>query len=738
MSEQITQETYPVKGMTCAACAVAVEKALQKQSGVKTAAVNYADNSVRLAFDEKAISFKKLQKSVDNAGYQLSQVQSREVLVKEKASSLKKAQSEFYVALGFGVIVFVLSMFIGPFGYKNELLLVLTLPVVFWSGRHFFVSAWKQLRHAHTNMDTLIAFGTGSAMLFSVFNTFWPQVLQNKGVVPHVYYESAAVIITFILLGKYLEERAKHSTGKALEKLLDLQVKKVIRLVDGIEESVSLEEVVEGDWLLVKPGDKIPVDGSVKLGSSSVDESMVTGESVPVFKEEDDEVRAGTINLDGVLQIRAEKVGSETLLGRIIQLVTEAQGSKAPIQKLADKIAGIFVPSVLLLAAFTFFVWWFWGPEPGLTLAFVNTFSVLIIACPCALGLATPTAIMVGIGRGASMGILIKDAIALEQATRIDTLFVDKTGTISEGKLSVTDFHTFFPDEDNLHLLSILNGIESKSSHPIATAVADYLTEGYMLFPIMVNQLKNTPGEGVEAELEENLYRVVGDRGLGNVELNPEQKKVIAKLRESGKTLVYFLKEDQLLSVMGLKDTLKKESFSTVKSLKKQGILVTMLSGDHETVCARLAYETGIESYQAGLLPQDKSRLVKEAQRLGKVVAFAGDGINDAPALAQADIGIAMGTGTDVALESAAVTLLKGDLSKLLQLIRLSKRTVSTMRQNLFWAFIYNIIAIPLAAGILFPVNGFLLNPMIAGAAMAFSSVSVVLNSLRLRKAGLR
>lgn len=723
--------------MTCAACAVSVENTLQKQKGVKEASVNYANNSVKLAFDEKTVSFKRLQKSVNSAGYQLNQVQSSDTLANEKAKALRKARSEFIIALGFGAVVFVLSMFIGAFTFKNEVLLVLSLPVVFWSGRGFFVGAWKQLRHGRTNMDTLIAFGTGSAMLFSIFNTFWPRVLRDQGVVPHVYYESAAVIITFILLGKYLEERAKHSTGKALEKLLDLQVKKVICLTGGKEESVNLEEVVEGDRLLVKSGDKIPVDGSVKAGSSSVDESMVTGEPVPVLKQEDDEVKAGTINLDGVLEVRAEKIGAETLLGRIIQMVTEAQGSKAPIQKLADKIAGVFVPVVLILAAITFLIWWLLGPESGLTLAFVNTFSVLIIACPCALGLATPTAIMVGIGRGASMGILIKDAVGLEQATRMDTLFVDKTGTISEGKLSVTDFHTFFPEEDNLHLLSILNGIEAKSSHPIAAAVAEYLTNSYMLFPIMVNQFRTIPGEGIEAQLEGELYRVVGDRGLRNVRFTLGQERIIHELREAGRTLVFFLKQDELMAVAGLNDTIKKESLSTVESLKKQGIQVTMLSGDHETVCAKLAYETGIEGYHAGLLPQDKSDIIIRAQEEGKVVAFAGDGINDAPALAQADVGIAMGTGTDVALESATVTLLKGDISKLLQLIRLSRKTVSTMRQNLFWAFIYNVIAIPLAAGILYPVNGFLLNPMIAGAAMAFSSLSVVLNSLRLRSARL-
>jgi Cu2+-exporting ATPase len=734
MNEQITRETYPVQGMTCAACATAIEKTLQKQKGVTEASVNYANNTVRLAFDEKAVSFKTLQKHVDNAGYQLSERQSRESNARAEANTLRKSRSEFLVALTFGLVVFILSMFVGAFDFKNLVLLVLSLPVVFWSGRHFYTGAWKQLLHGRTNMDTLIAFGTGAAMVFSIFNTFWPQVLESQGVVAHVYYESAAVIITFILLGKYLEARAKHSTGKALEKLLDLQVNQVIRLVNGEEELVNLQEVKQGDVLLVKSGDKIPVDGTVESGNSSVDESMVTGESVPVFKDLDDAVKAGTINLDGVLQIRAEKVGDETLLGRIIQLVTEAQGSKAPIQKLADRIAGVFVPVVLLISAATFVIWWVWGPEPGLTLAFVNTFSVLIIACPCALGLATPTAIMVGIGRGASLGILIKDALALEQATRIETLFVDKTGTISEGKLSVTDFHTFFPAEENLHLLSVLNGIESKSNHPIAEAVATYLSEAYMLFPIMVNDLNTIPGEGLEARLDGVLYRVAGERGLKNVTLSGEKKETVEALREAGKTLVLFLRDKELLAVAGLNDIVKKESLATVNALKKQGIEVTMLSGDHEAVCARLAHETGIETYHGGLLPSDKSGLVKKAVETGKTVAFAGDGINDAPALARADIGIAMGTGTDVALESASVTLLKGDLSKILQLIRLSKNTVSTMRQNLFWAFIYNIIAIPLAAGLLYPVNGFLLNPMLAGAAMAFSSLSVVLNSLRLRR----
>jgi len=730
----MVEDVYPVQGMTCAACAVSVEKSLQGQKGVETALVNYADNSVKLTFNDSQTSFKKLQKSVDRAGYGLLPVQSRDSLTAERAFALKKARADFFLALGFGSIVFVLSMFIGHFDFKNETLLVLSLPVVGWSGRHFFVSAWKQLKRLRSNMDTLIAFGTGSAMLFSIFNTFWPQVLQNQGVTPHVYYESATVIITFILLGKYLEERARNATGKAIEKLLDLQVNEVLRLNGEKEERVPISEIVPGDHLLVRAGEKVPVDGIIMKGESSIDEQMVTGESVPVFKQTGEAVKAGTVLLDGFLTIETQNIGEATLLGQIIRLVREAQGSKAPVQRLADKIAGIFVPVVLLLALATFLVWWFLAPEQGLTLAFVNTFSVLIIACPCALGLATPTAMMVGIGKAASLGILIKDAEALERAATIDTLYLDKTGTISEGKLSVTSIHNFFPEEDNLHLLSILNGIESRSVHPVAEAIAHHLTDKFMLFPMMVNQLKTLPGVGVEATIDNELYRVVGPAGLEMNALSSEQNDIIENLTAEGKTQVYFLKGPEIMAIFGLNDVVKKESIETIAALKKQGISLAMLSGDNEAVCARVAYETGLDEYQAGLLPQQKSEIVTEARKAGKKVAFAGDGINDAPAMSQADVGIAMGTGADIALESAAVTLLKGDLGKISQLVKLSARTRSTMRQNLFWAFAYNVIAIPIAAGVLYPVNGFLLNPMIAGAAMAFSSLSVVLNSLRLRQ----
>lgn len=729
----MTEEIYPVQGMSCTACALSLESSLQKQKGVQSAAVSYADSSAQLAFDSSETSFKHLQEAVARAGYELLPPQSCEPPAHEQAEALKRSRSDFFPALALSTSVFVLSMFAGDFPYKNELLLALSLPVVAWSGRHFFVRAWKQARSFRANMDTLIAFGTGSAMLFSIFNTFWPGLLSEQGVSPHVYYESAAVVITFILMGKYLEERAKNATGKALEKLLEMQVSKVTRLHGGEEEKVNLREVMPGDRLLVKAGEKVPADGIIEKGNASLDEQWVTGESVPVFRKEGDEVKAGTVLLDGLLTISTHLVGEATLLGQVIRLVREAQGSKAPAQRLADKIAGIFVPIVLLLALLTFGVWWLLPTEPNLARAFVNTFSVLVIACPCTLGLATPVAIMVSIGKGASLGILIRDAEALEHAAKIDSLFLDKTGTISEGKLAVMEYKHYFDERENLHLLSILNGIESKSVHPVAQAIAGYLTEHFMLVPIMVNQLKTLPGVGVEASLEGENYRVVGSNGLNKGLLSTAQNQDIQSMTKAGYTQVFFLRGNQLLAIFGLNDVVKKESAETVAALQKQGIEVAMLSGDHEAVCARVAHETGIANYKAGLLPQQKSELVARARRGGKCVAFAGDGINDAPALAVADLGIAMGTGADIALEAASVTLLKGDPSKLLTLVKLSAKTRLTMKQNLFWAFAYNVMAIPIAAGVLYPVNGFLLNPMIAGAAMAFSSLSVVLNSLRIK-----
>ncbi|KOF02468.1 hypothetical protein OB69_11865 [Roseivirga seohaensis subsp. aquiponti] len=733
MKEAMIKDTYPVEGMHCAGCASTVEKTLKNSKGVEEASVNYATNTVSLVYNEAEVDFKLLQKYVKGAGYTLQAKKDKASVAASREEGLKKTKRALALAITLGAIVMVLSMFVGDFPYKNWVLLALSFPVVFISGWRFFTSAFSQIKRGAVNMDTLIAFGTGSAFLFSMFNTIFPEIIRNQGLQVHVYYESAAIIIAFILLGKYLEEKAKFSTSKAIEKLYELQVKKVIKIEDGEQHEILFEEVQLNDILLVKAGEKIPVDGKIISGRASLDEAMISGESVLVEKSEGDEVKAGTINTDGSLQVKTEKLGGDTTLGKIIQMVTEAQGSKAPAQQLADKIASVFVPIVLGLAALTFVIWYFIGPDPALTYAFVNTFSVLIIACPCALGLATPMAIMVGIGKGAKNGILVKDAVALENASKVTKLFVDKTGTISEGKLSVTDFKTFFTEENNLELLSVLNGMEAASSHPIAGAVTDYLEENYLLFPVQIKDLKTIAGVGLATTLDQHNYKIVGKSGLKEISLSDDISDLIKSYDKEGRTQVFFIRDEKLLAVIALKDTVRKSSAALVAQLQERGIEIEMLSGDNEQICANVARETGIKKYQAGLLPDDKHAIVKQAKTAGHIVAFAGDGINDAPSMAEADLGIAMSTGADVALESASVTLLNGDISKLHQLILLSEKTTKTMKQNLFWAFAYNVIAIPLAAGVLFPINGFLLNPMIAGAAMAFSSVSVVLNSLRLR-----
>ena len=733
MKEAMIKDTYPVEGMHCAGCASTVEKTLKNSKGVEEASVNYATNTVSLVYNEAEVDFKLLQKYVKGAGYTLQAKKDKASVDASREEGLKKTKRALALAISLGVVVMVLSMFVGDFPYKNWVLLVLSFPVVFISGWRFFTSAFSQIKRAAVNMDTLIAFGTGSAFLFSMFNTIFPEVIRSQGLQVHVYYESAAVIIAFILLGKYLEEKAKFSTSKAIEKLYELQVKKVIKIEDGEQHEVLFEEVQLNDILLVKAGEKIPVDGRIVSGRASLDEAMISGESVLVEKSEGDEVKAGTINTDGSLQVKTEKLGEDTVLGKIIQMITEAQGSKAPAQQLADKIASVFVPIVLGLAALTFVIWYFAGPDPALTYAFVNTFSVLIIACPCALGLATPMAIMVGIGKGAKNGILVKDAVALENASKVTKLFVDKTGTISEGKLSVTDFKTFFSEENNLELLSVLNGMEAASSHPIAGAVTDYLEENYSLFPVQIKDLKTIAGVGLATTLDQHNYRIVGKGGLKEIKLSDEVESLIKSHDKDGRTQVFFIRDEKVLAVIALKDTVRKSSAALVAQLQKRGIEIEMLSGDNEQICANVARETGIKKFQASLMPEDKHAIVKQAKSDGHIVAFAGDGINDAPSMAEADLGIAMSTGADVALESASVTLLNGDISKLHQLILLSEKTTKTMKQNLFWAFAYNLVAIPLAAGVLFPINGFLLNPMVAGAAMAFSSVSVVLNSLRLK-----
>lgn len=729
MSEEQASYTLPVKGMTCAACANAIEKVLLKEEGVVKAEVNYATNSVSIIGAEE-VKISRLNKAVKKAGYEL--LLNTDDLKSSQASEFKKLKGQLSLAVPLTLAIVILSMFIGGFPLKNYLLLILTLPVLFWSGLRFYKSAVRQLFRFSVNMDTLIATGTGAAFLFSLFTTFFPDWMEKQELDAYVYYESAAVIVTFILLGKFLEEKAKSKTSSAIESLYKLKVSTVNRVEDEIIKSIELEQVQVGDILLIKAGERFPVDGVVLEGTSTVDESMLSGEAIPVEKHEGDALRAGTLNQNGTIQMSAERLGTETVLGQIIKLVSEAMGSKAPAQQLADKIAAIFVPIVLVLAVITFSVWFFIVPDTSPALAFVNTFNVLIIACPCALGLATPTAIMVGIGKAAAKGILIKNAEALEKAKKLKKLFLDKTGTISKGHLEVANSNFYFADEESLEYLSILNGMESSSSHPIAQAIVTHLNINYNLFPFMVKKVGTLPGIGLRAEINDINYTVSGFAKSVLKTLPKGQAKELKELESAGLSLVCFWREDQLLATFGLRDNIKADTEKTIQGLEHKGIEIEILSGDHEAAVAAVAYEAGITRYHAGLLPKDKAVIVSEAQQ-SKVVGFAGDGINDAPALAVADLSIAMSTGTDIAMESADVTLMSGDLSKIKTLIEISRKTVNAMHQNLFWAFIYNLVAIPIAAGILIPINGFTLNPMIAGAAMAFSSLSVVLNSLRLK-----
>ncbi len=728
MSETQEKLSLPVEGMTCAACASTVEKTLRKHSNVISAEVNYATQSAKLEVTDTTI-LKSLQKSVKKAGYQLI-IQPEEA--SDKTAHLKKLKAKLNGAIPLTVVIVILSMFVGDFAFKNFILLALTIPVLYYSGGHFFRSAWKQLLQWQSNMDTLIASGTGAAFLYSLVQTLFPEFIRNQGLQVQVYYESAAVIISFIVLGKYLEEKAKAKSSGAIEKLLKLQAKTATLLRHDKAIEVNLNEVKPGDLLWVRTGENIPVDGHVQSGNATIDESMLTGESLPVEKSKGEKVSAGTTLQNGSLKIIAEKLGKETLLGKIIHLVSDAMGSKAPAQKLADRIASVFVPAVLVLALITFLVWMLFGGENAVSLAFVSTFSVLIIACPCALGLATPTAIMVGIGKAASQGILIKNAESIEKPKKIKALLFDKTGTLSKGKMEVVAYHTFFEKEESLELLSILNGMENQSQHPIAQALSEHLSENYNLLPFQFQSVKTHSGIGLSAQVEDQSFWITGNKKR-KVKVPKAQQKLVQELEHKGYSLVLFWRDEELLAVFGLQDNIKPETKAAITSLKQRGLHLEILSGDHRHAVAAVAEAAGIEAYQANMLPEDKLNYLKEVQEQYGLTAFVGDGINDAPALAQADLSIAMSTGTDVAIESAQVTLMHGDIQKINAFFRLSQQISQTMQQNLFWAFAYNVVAIPLAAGVFYSTYGFLLSPMIAGGAMAFSSLTVVLNSLRLK-----
>lgn len=731
-----TKETFQVLGMSCAVCALNVETTLGAQEGVYEAKVNFAGSTVLVDYDPQVITPVELQKAVESAGYELvventEDTDQADRLQREEFLALKR---KTIGAIVLAIPVFVIGMFFMHMPYGNWIMLAFTIPVMAFFGRDFFVHAYMQLKHGRANMDTLVAVSTGVAFLFSLFNTIWPEYWTSRGLEAHVYYEAAAVIIALILLGRLLEAKAKFSTSTAIKKLMGLQPKTVTKiLADGSEEEVPIREVAVGDVLVVKPGEKIPMDGEVTEGSSFVDESMITGESIPVEKVKGQPVYAGTINEKGSFRFRADKVGGETVLANIIRMVQEAQGSKAPVQKLVDRIAGIFVPVVMGIAVITFIVWMLIGGDLAFTHALLTSITVLVIACPCALGLATPTAIMVGIGKGAEHNILIKDAESLELMYRVNAIVLDKTGTITEGKPVVTDIH-WTPGSEDERYPSILLEIERRSEHPLADAVVQKFKEK-VVNEISVSDFENQTGKGVTAKVGDKVY-LVGNRALlevSHVILDDDNEKLAVRWEGDGKTVAFFAGEGRVLALVAIADKIKESSRQAVTTLHEKGIDVYMLTGDNALTARAVADQVGIRHFKAEVMPGEKANFVEALQHEGKVVAMVGDGINDSQALAQADVSIAMGKGSDIAMDVAKVTLITSDLNVIPRAIALSHQTVRAIRQNLFWAFIYNIIGIPLAAGVLYGINGFLLNPMIAAAAMAFSSVSVVTNSLRIK-----
>ena len=677
-----------------------------------------------------------MQQAVQDAGYDLvaEDEDSEDQAVKLQEQEYRQLKYRTVGAVLLSLPVFVLGMFFMHMPYVNWVMLAFTLPVLLIFGRGFYVNAWHQLQHGHANMDTLVAVSTGIAFFFSLFNTLYPEYWTSRGLEVHVYYEASSVIIALILLGRTLEHRAKSNTSVAIRKLIGLQPKTVVRILeDGVMQEVPLKAVQEWDILLVRPGDKIPVDGIVVEGASFVDESMITGEPVPVEKMEGAEVFAGTINQKGSFRFRAEKVGSDTVLAQIIRMVQEAQGSKAPVQKMVDKIAAIFVPTVIGIALLTFAIWMLWGGEYAFTHALLTSVTVLVIACPCALGLATPTAIMVGIGKGAENNILIRDAESLEQLCKVDAVVLDKTGTVTEGKPVVVDLY-WNPSIDPTLYLPILLYMESQSEHPLAEAVVNYL-KGKGVVTSMQGEFQSVTGQGVEARIGEQVY-LIGNRRLLNTHQVAFSQVELRKLDDwskEGYTVVCFADSGQLLALIAIADRIKEGAMEAIRHLQSEGIRIYMLTGDNALTAGAVASKLGITDFRAEVMPSDKADFIEELQAGGAVVAMVGDGINDSQALAQADVSIAMGKGSDIAIDVAKITLITSNLDALPKAWKLSRQTVAAIRQNLFWAFIYNMVGIPLAAGALYASCGFLLNPMIAAAAMAFSSISVVSNSLRIK-----
>lgn len=727
------KNTYPVLGMSCASCAARVDKTLNALPGVYQATVNYATAVAQVEYNPEVCSDATLQSAVQDAGYDLLVDTGEDVADKAEEIRLtryRKIKRRTVAALLLSLPIMVISMFFEDISSLKYVLWILATPVVFGLGREFYINAWRQLKHGTSNMDTLVAVSTGIAYTFSVFNLLFPDFWLSRGIEPHIYFEAASVIIAFILLGRLLEERAKQNTSTAIKKLIGLQPKTVTIIVDSDERTVPITAVQKGDTILVKPGERIAVDGMVVTGESYVDESMLNGEPVPLHKQSGEKVFAGTINQKGTFRFIADKIGSDTMLAQIIRMVQDAQGSKAPVQKLVDRIARFFVPAIISISIIAFVAWIFLAPTDGFTNGLLAMVTVLIIACPCALGLATPTAIMVGIGKGAEKGILIKDAQSLEIAQKIDTIILDKTGTITAGHPIVVES---LWENGFEHSRKILYSLEKLSEHPLSDAVVNTLQNEK---EISIDKFENVPGKGVKGIVGNQTY-YAGNLSLLNdnhITIASHLQELANKWTQEAKTLIWFADSTQAIAAIALTDEIKQTSAQAISQLQEMGVEVYMLTGDNAISAQAISRKVGINHYKAGVLPNEKAQFIKDLQANGKKVGMVGDGINDSAALAQANLSIAMGQGSDIAIDTAMATMLSSDLLKIPETIRLSQLTIKTIYQNLFWAFIYNLIGIPIAAGIFYSVNGFLLNPMWASAAMAFSSVSVVLNSLRLKR----
>lgn len=740
--------SFHVSGMHCASCAINIQKTLKKTPGVSSASINYNNEQAFVNFDNEKVSPEDFKKIISKAGYTAhiskeSQADQTKKIEQEKKQEIQHLKKQLLVS---GIFTSILMITMFPFApsflMKPVVMLLLALPVQLWAGRRFYKGALSGLKNKTTNMDTLVALGTTVAFGYSSFVVFAGSWLEKQNIPAHTYFEASSAIIFFILLGKFLEIRAKSRTSAAIKKLLELQVKTARVKINNSWKEISLDKVKTGDILLVKPGEKIPVDGTITKGETSLDESMITGESLPTQKQKNDEVIGSTLNVSGSIEVIATKVGDKTLLAQIIRLVQEAQGSRPAIQNTVDVVASYFVPIVIALAILTFAIWWIFGPEPKFLRAMISMINVLIIACPCALGLATPTSLMVGIGKGAQNGILIKDAQALEIANKIKAVVFDKTGTLTEGKPKVTKFFLENNSYTEKKLLSLIGTVEELSHHPLAQAVTNYAKETLNItnFSEKITKFKDISGKGVSAIYNKQTILIGTEKLMREhkIKLSSSLLEKANTWKEQGETVVFITIHNKLIGILSIADTLRHKSKEVIQQLKKQNITPILLTGDNTQTAQSIAKQLDITEFQAEVLPQEKEKKIKELQsRYGKV-AMVGDGINDAPALASADVGIAMGNGTDVAIESAGITLLRSDISLVPQAIKLSQATMTNIYQNLFWAFGYNTILIPVAMGALYPSFGIQLSPILASIAMAFSSISVVGNALRLKKVSLK